>query len=95
MTEVLNSSSGRSNTSENKLAQFMTSGSFDSGFSLQLMAKDVGLAVALARALDRPVEIADDVAAQWRRIAAQVTPATDHTQLYTLLGATLPEAGDT
>ena len=44
MTEVLNSSSGRSNTSENKLAQFMTSGSFDSGFSLQLMAKDVGLA---------------------------------------------------
>jgi 3-hydroxyisobutyrate dehydrogenase-like beta-hydroxyacid dehydrogenase len=59
------------------------------------MAKDVGLAVALARALDRPVEIADDVAAQWRRIAAQVTPATDHTQLYTLLGATLPEAGDT
>lgn len=95
MTEVLNSSSGRSNTSENKLAQFMTSGSFDSGFSLQLMAKDVGLAVALARALDRPVEVADDVAAQWRRIADQVTPATDHTQLYTLLGATLPEAGDT
>jgi 3-hydroxyisobutyrate dehydrogenase len=92
MTEVLNSSSGRSNTSENKLAQFMTSGSFDSGFSLQLMAKDVGLAIALARALDRPVEVADDVAGQWRRIAAQVTPATDHTQMYTLLGATLPDA---
>ena len=89
MTEVLNSSSGRSNTSENKLAQFMTSGSFDSGFSLQLMAKDVGLAIGLARALDRPVEVADHVADQWRRIAAEVTPATDHTQLYTLLGATL------
>ena len=88
MTEVLNSSSGRSNTSENKLAQFMTSGSFDSGFSLQLMAKDVGLAIGLARALDRPVEVADHVAVQWRRIAGEVTPATDHTQLYTLLGAT-------
>ena len=70
----------------------MTSGSFDSGFSLQLMAKDVGLAVALARALDRPVEVADHVADQWRRIAAEVTPATDHTQMYTLLGATLPES---
>jgi 3-hydroxyisobutyrate dehydrogenase len=91
MTEVLNSSSGRSNTSENKLAQFMTSGSFDSGFSLQLMAKDVGLAVALARALDRPTEIADPVAGQWHRIAGEVTPAADHTQMYTLLGATLPE----
>ena len=91
MTKVLNSSSGRSNTSETKLAQFMTSGSFDSGFALQLMAKDVGLAIALARALDRPVEVGDHVAEQWRRIAAEVTPATDHTQLYTLLGATVPD----
>jgi 3-hydroxyisobutyrate dehydrogenase len=92
MTKVLNSSSGRSNTSENKLAQFMISGSFDSGFSLRLMAKDVGLAIGLADALDRPVEVADHVADQWRRIAAEVSPATDHTQLYTLLGATLPDS---
>jgi 3-hydroxyisobutyrate dehydrogenase len=86
MTRVLNSSTGRSNTSENKVAQFMTSGRFDSGFSLQLMAKDVGLAVGLARSLNRPVEVAGHVADQWRRIAGEVTPATDHTQLYTLLG---------
>ena len=92
MTRVLNSSSGRSNTSENKLAQFMTSGTFDSGFSLRLMAKDVGLALDLARALDRPVEVADDVAGQWRRIAGEVGQATDHTQMYTLLGATPPDS---
>ena len=92
MTTVLNSSSGRSNTSENKLAQFMVSGGFDSGFSLQLMAKDVGLAIGLARALDRPVEVADHVADQWRRIAGEVSPATDHTQMYTLLGAALPDS---
>jgi 3-hydroxyisobutyrate dehydrogenase len=92
MTKVLNSSSGRSNTSENKLAQFMISGSFDSGFSLQLMAKDVGLAVGLARALDRRAEVADHVADQWRRLAGEVSPATDHTQLFTLLGATLPDS---
>ena len=88
MTQVLNSSSGRSNTSENKVAQFMTSGRFDSGFSLQLMAKDVGLALGLAQALDRPAEVAGHVADQWRRIAGEVSPATDHTQIYTLLGAT-------
>ena len=91
MTEVLNSSSGRSNTSENKLAQFMISGAFDSGFSLRLMAKDVGLAVALARALDRPAEIAGQVAAQWSRVAKTTTPATDHTQMYTLLNEEPPE----
>jgi 3-hydroxyisobutyrate dehydrogenase len=92
MTKVLNSSSGRSNTSENKVAQFMTSGSFDSGFSLRLMAKDVGLALGLARALNLPAEVADHVADQWRRLAGEVSPATDHTQLYTLLGGTQPES---
>jgi 3-hydroxyisobutyrate dehydrogenase len=91
MTRVLNSSSGRSNTSENKVAQFMISGRFDSGFSLALMAKDVGLAIGLAQALGRPAEVAGHVADQWRRIARQVSPATDHTQLYMLLGATQPE----
>ncbi|MDX6419083.1 MAG: 3-hydroxyisobutyrate dehydrogenase [Trebonia sp.] len=92
MTKVLNSSSGRSNTSESKVAQFMTSGSFDSGFSLQLMAKDIGLAVGLARALGHPVEVAEHAADQWRRIAGEVSPATDHTQMYTLLGATQRES---
>ncbi len=33
MTDVLNASSGRSNTSENKVKQFMLSDSFASGFS--------------------------------------------------------------
>jgi 3-hydroxyisobutyrate dehydrogenase len=92
MTKVLNSASGRSSASENKLAQFMISGKFDSGFALQLMAKDVGLAVALARALDCPLEVADMVADQWHRLSGQSTPATDHTQIYTLLGATVPES---
>ncbi|MEO3854886.1 NAD(P)-dependent oxidoreductase [Acrocarpospora sp. B8E8] len=91
MTHVLNSSSGRSNTSENKVSQFMTSGSFDSGFSLRLMSKDVDIAVDLARALSRPAEIADGVARQWRRIAGTAPPQTDHTEMYTLLS----EAGST
>ncbi|MCW2750541.1 MAG: 3-hydroxyisobutyrate dehydrogenase [Aeromicrobium sp.] len=86
MTAVLNSSSGRSNTTENKVAQFMTSGTYGSGFSLQLMAKDVGIAVALARSLGQDTEVADAAAAQWSRVAAQVTPNTDHTAMYELVG---------
>ncbi|MEO3780570.1 NAD(P)-dependent oxidoreductase [Micromonospora sp. B11E3] len=86
MTEVLNSSSGRSNTSENKVAQFMISGSYDSGFALHLMAKDVGIAVDLARELGQATEVADGVARQWRRIATEVTPQTDHTAMYELIG---------
>jgi 3-hydroxyisobutyrate dehydrogenase len=86
MTAVLNSSSGRSNTSENKVAQFMTSGTYGSGFSLQLMAKDVRIAVALARSLDQDTEVADAAAAQWTRVASDVTPTTDHTAMYELVG---------
>jgi 3-hydroxyisobutyrate dehydrogenase len=86
MTEVLNSSSGRSNTSENKVAQFMISGSYDSGFALHLMAKDVGIAVDLACELGQPTEVADSVARQWRRIAGAVTPQVDHTAMYELIG---------
>jgi 3-hydroxyisobutyrate dehydrogenase len=86
MNAVLNSSSGRSNTSENKVAQFMLDGGYGSGFALQLMAKDVRIAVDLARALARETEISDRVAEQWSRIAAEVTPRTDHTAMYELIG---------
>jgi len=85
MTEVLNSSSGRSNTSENKVAQFMTSGTFASGFALHLMAKDVGIAVDLADVLGQEAEVSREVARQWRRIAGQVTAEADHTQMYELI----------
>ena len=85
MTEVLNSSSGRSNTSENKVAQFMTSGTFASGFALQLMAKDVGIAVDLADALGQQAEVSREVSRQWHRVAGQVTAQADHTQMYELI----------
>src|SRR6185437_8299041 len=48
MTEVLNASTGRTNTSENKVRQFMLSGSFSSGFALALMAKDLRIAQQLS-----------------------------------------------
>ncbi|GAA2631275.1 NAD(P)-dependent oxidoreductase [Paractinoplanes durhamensis] len=86
MNAVLNSSSGRSNTSENKVAQFMLDGSFASGFALQLMAKDVRIAIDLARALEQRTELGDRAEEQWTRIAAEVTPQTDHTRMYELLG---------
>ncbi|MBM2619377.1 NAD(P)-dependent oxidoreductase [Actinoplanes sp. LDG1-06] len=86
LTAVLNSSSGRSNTSENKVAQFMLDGSYASGFALQLMAKDVRIAVGLARELAQRTEIADRVAEQWSRVAGEVTPQTDHTAMYELIG---------
>jgi 3-hydroxyisobutyrate dehydrogenase len=46
-TKVINGSTGRNNTTEVKLAPFIISRRYESGFSLHLMAKDVGIASEL------------------------------------------------
>lgn len=85
MTDVLNASSGRSNTSENKVKPFMLSGTFASGFALQLMNKDVKIARALARSVGYPMTLGDTTTALWDEAAQRSTPATDHTEMYRLL----------
>ena len=54
--DVLKSSTGRNNTTDRKVESFMLSRSFDSGFALALLRKDVGMAQDLAGqlALDAP-----------------------------------------
>jgi 3-hydroxyisobutyrate dehydrogenase len=85
MTDVLNASSGRSNTSENKVKQFMLSGTFASGFALQLMNKDLKIAHALAQSVGYPMTLGDTTVAIWNEAAQRSTPATDHTEMYRLL----------
>jgi len=55
MLEVLNSSTGRNNSTEVKFDKFVFSRSFASGFSLDLMVKDLTTAVELARDTQTPV----------------------------------------
>ena len=85
MTDVLNASSGRSNTSENKVKQFMLSGSFASGFALQLMNKDLKIARALSEAVGYPMKLGAPCVAIWDQAAQISTPLTDHTEMYRLL----------
>lgn len=85
MTDVLNASSGKSNTSENKVKQFMLSGTYGSGFSLHLMDKDLGIAQALAESVDYPLTFARNGIDLWHNMAAKVGPTADHTEMYRLL----------
>jgi 3-hydroxyisobutyrate dehydrogenase len=85
MTDVLNASSGRSNTSENKVKQFMLSGSFASGFALQLMNKDLKIARALSDAVGYPMKLGVPCTEIWDQVAQKSTPSTDHTEMYRLL----------
>ena len=85
MTDVLNASSGRSNTSENKVKQFMLSGTFGSGFSLKLMDKDLSIAGKLAESVGYPLSFGASGIDTWHRVAEGVSPATDHTEMYRFL----------
>ena len=51
MTKVLNASTGKNNTTENKAERYMLNHAFNSGFALALMDKDVGMANRLAKEL--------------------------------------------
>lgn len=85
MTEVLNASTGRNNTTENKVSQFMLSGTFASGFTLQLMTKDLRTASALAYTVDYPLRLGSTCVALWEEAARCCAPTTDHTEMYRLL----------
>jgi 3-hydroxyisobutyrate dehydrogenase len=86
MTDVLNSSTGKNNTTENKVKPFMLSGAFNSGFSLALMAKDLGIAMGLATAIGSDLRLGHEVLAMWSTAAEQLGNGADHTEMYRWLG---------
>jgi 3-hydroxyisobutyrate dehydrogenase len=81
MVEVLNVSSGANNSTQNKFAQFVLSRSFDSGFSLDLMAKDLGIATDIARDAGVAAPFSALCAQLWASAAHVLGPGHDHTEM--------------
>lgn len=86
IVDVIQASTGRNNTTENKAHQFMLNGAFNSGFSLALQAKDVGIAASLGRAMGLPMALAQDVYGMTAAASEALGPAADHTELYRFVG---------
>ena len=81
MTDILNVSSGKNNTTELKLRQFIISETFADGFPLRLMAKDVRTADDMAHALGIPTPLADLCAQIWEAAAQTLDEAANHTKV--------------
>jgi 3-hydroxyisobutyrate dehydrogenase len=81
MTDILNVSSGKNNTTEVKLKQFIISETFADGFPLRLMAKDVRTADDMARALGIAMPLADLSAQLWEAAARALDERANHTQV--------------
>jgi len=82
MVDVFNSSSGKSNATENKAKQFMLSGAFDAGFTAKLMLKDITMANQLGSAVNSSMELGEASLNAWRNAIKFLGSDDDHTAVY-------------
>jgi len=81
MLEILNHSTGRNSATEQKYPAFVLPRSFNSGFALGLMAKDLAIARDLAASLGTPSALLRECAELWRRAERLLGASADNTEL--------------
>lgn len=81
MVDVLNTSTGMNNSTEKKFKQYILSRRFDSGFGLDLMVKDLSIALEVGRDTATPTPFAALCRELSASAAALLGPGQDHTAL--------------
>lgn len=81
MNDILNASTGRNNSTENKIEKYVLSRSFSSGFSLDLMLKDLDTAMNLARELEVPAIFSNSCRELWAAAQSSLGRGLDHTEV--------------
>jgi 3-hydroxyisobutyrate dehydrogenase len=81
MLQIVNGSSGKSGSTENKWPNFILPGTYDSGFGLALMLKDMKIAVALADEVKVATPLSNAAVALWEEAATELSPTADHTEI--------------
>lgn len=87
IVDILNASTGRNNSTELKAKQFILSGTFASGFSLGLMAKDLRTAADLAEHLGVGAPMARAACDLWASAQGSLGPDADHTEIFRFVEA--------
>lgn len=78
---AINTSSGRCGSTEHKWPDFIVPRTFDSGFSLRLMLKDMRIALGLAAAAGTPAALSALAVDQWSQAAEDLPADADHTEI--------------
>jgi 3-hydroxyisobutyrate dehydrogenase len=81
LLSIFNGSSGRSGSTENKWPNFILGETYNSGFGLRLMLKDIKIAVELTKQMGMPTQLGVDAVDLWSRVAAQYPADADHTEV--------------
>lgn len=93
MLDVVNDSSGRSGSTEAKWPKFVLTGTFDSGFGLRLMLKDMRISVELARESGLPTGLGEAAVELWATAAEELPEDADHTEIVKWLQRTRSPKG--
>jgi 3-hydroxyisobutyrate dehydrogenase len=83
--DVINASSGRSNTSENLIRQRVLTRAFPRTFRLALLDKDIGIADVLARDVEAETPLLSLTAARFREARAKLGEQADHVEAVKLV----------
>jgi 3-hydroxyisobutyrate dehydrogenase len=81
MVDVLNASTGMNNSTQKKFKQFVLSRKFDSNFGLDLMAKDLGIALEVAHDGGVASPFAALCRELWAGAAKTLGQGKDHTEM--------------
>jgi 3-hydroxyisobutyrate dehydrogenase len=79
MVDVLNASTGMNNSTQKKFKEYVLSRRFDAGFGLDLMVKDLSIALEVGRETTTPTPFAALCREMWASAAALLGPGQDHT----------------
>jgi len=80
--KVINASTGRNNTTEVKIDKFVLTEAYNSGFALNLMAKDVSIARDIISQNGFSLPITDDLSEYLMNACQQLGENPDHTEIY-------------
>ena len=81
MVDVLNAATGMNNSTQKKFHQFVLSRSFDAGFTMGLLDKDVSIAMQVARETATPAPVSALVRELIGAALAMFGPGADHTEM--------------
>lgn len=85
MVDVLNASTGMNNSTQKKFKQYVLSGQYNSGFGLDLMVKDLGIALGLAHETQTPAAFSALCHEMWASSARMLGAGQDHTAVAKLV----------
>jgi len=91
VNSVFNASTGKNNTTEHKVENFMLSGRYDSGFALALMRKDIQTAVGFIDRMGSPGEFARKTLDVARNAEQALGDGADHTAVHAWVSGRAPD----